>query len=48
MYIPNYGLRKTWLIKSLKSPFHRTLSEATCKWKQTLLKPEPHHPYHIY
>ena len=34
--------------KVQKVPFHRTLRKATCKGKQTMLKSEPHHLYHIY
>ena len=38
MYFGNYGLRKTWSINSLKSPFQSTLPKATFKGDQTLLK----------
>ena len=46
----NYGLRKTLLIKSLKSPLFigRLDKQATSKNDQTLFKSKPHHLYHFY
>ena len=49
MYFRNYGHRKTWLNKSLKSPLSEDpLDKQHAKCDQTLLKSEHHIPYHIF
>ena len=49
MYFRNYGHRKTWLNKSLKSPLSEDpLDKQHAKWDQTLLKSEHHIPYDIF
>ena len=48
MYLRNYSLRKTWLLKYLKiffSEHHSNSQQVKCS--QTLLKPPPKHLYQI-
>ena len=47
MYFRNYGLRKIWLDKRLKSHFRRPFNNQHGKRSQTLLKSARQHLYHI-
>ena len=49
IYFWNYGLRKMWLDKCLKSPVLEDLFEKQhVKWTQTLLYSGRHYLYYIY
>ena len=45
MYYRNYGLQKTWLETSIKSPVYKTLDKQHGKRSQALLKSPQQHLY---